>query len=178
MVKQNWCEIKKHLKSYSKEELSGVVQEMYKLGKVNKEFLHLKFLAGNSPQQKKLLLENTISAIHKGWDKAEHDPFGNYGPPQRIKITPIKSPLTNYKKALGDDEGYVLVLSAYVTSGLSFLDKNWESPTVAESSIDSALSELFKLILKKPEYIQVLPIETIKTLSSCMDGDYNLCSIY
>jgi|APSaa5957512535_1039671.scaffolds.fasta_scaffold32637_2 hypothetical protein len=170
MIKQNWTEIKKHLKSCSKEELSGALYEMYKLSKANKEFLHLKLLAGNSREQREALLEKTVSAIRKAWDKVDYDPYGYGRYPKRVKITPIKSPVINYKKALGEDEGYAVVLSEYIVSGITCFKKHWDLPTSAISSIDSILSELFKLISINPKYFNALSIDAIKTIATSMDG--------
>ena len=44
-MKQNWTEVKKQLKYCSEKDLLGIIQDLYKLNKPNKEYLHLRFLA-------------------------------------------------------------------------------------------------------------------------------------
>ena len=47
-LKQNWSVVKKELQYCSEKDLLGIIQEMYQLNKTNKEYLHLKLLAGNN----------------------------------------------------------------------------------------------------------------------------------
>lgn len=173
MLKQNWTEVKKQLKHCSQNDLLGIIQELYKLNKVNKAHLHLRFLAANSSEQKKALLRDTIDEIHKQWNKAFHDPYGYSGNPCTVKITPIKNPVTAYHKAVGEDEGYITILAEYVIGGDKFLDTGCAEPAnAAINSIDAAARDLFLIIAKNPDYFKVLTQEQIEKINVYMHGYY------
>ncbi|QGP56965.1 hypothetical protein PsalMR5_04556 (plasmid) [Piscirickettsia salmonis] len=42
-MKQNWTEVKKQLKYCSERDLMGIIQDLYKLNKNNKDYLHLRY---------------------------------------------------------------------------------------------------------------------------------------
>ncbi|MCF6768533.1 hypothetical protein L3V86_09190 [Thiotrichales bacterium 19S11-10] len=156
-LKQNWTEVKKQLKYCSERDLLGLIQDLYKLNHDNRDYLNLKFLGGNSPAQKESLLAETIDTIQKRWNKAKHDPYGYGGEVVRVKITPIKEPVVRYKKALGSDRGYVVVLAEYIIYGHKFLKRACVDPIdVAINSINSIAKELFDLIYMNDDYIDSL----------------------
>lgn len=171
-LKQNWTEVKKQLKYCSERDLLGLVQDLYRLNRDNKEYLHLKFLAGNSPEQKEKLLSDSVNTIRTKWGKAYHDPYGYGGDTVRVKITPMKEPVITYKKAIGIDQGYVTVLAEYIISGYQFLKTNCAEPAdAAINSINSIAKELFDIIATEPTHIRALSRTRIKKIQAFID-DY------
>ena len=173
MLKQNWTEVKKQLNQCSQNDFLAIIQELYKLNKANKDHLHLRFLAGNSPEHKKALLDKTITEIHKEWGKAWHDPYGYAGNKCTVKIKPIKSPVIAYYKAVGEDEGYISILAEYIIGGDKFLDTGCSEPaSAAINSLDVMARDLFTLIFNNPNYFNTLTQEQIKKINIYMNGYY------
>ncbi|MBK2026190.1 hypothetical protein AB9G23_09580 [Francisella philomiragia] len=146
-VKQNWTEVKKQLKYCDDKSLLGIIQDLYKLSKENKDYLHLRFLAGNDSSQRDALIKKTIEQINKAWDKVTHDPYGYMGRETIAKVTPVKSHVTNYKKAIGTDDGYVQVLIEYIMDGFFCLENNCaERSDTIVNTINSAFDEIINMI--------------------------------
>ncbi|MCP4474356.1 MAG: hypothetical protein GY821_07275 [Gammaproteobacteria bacterium] len=92
-LKKNWTEVKKRLKYCNEKELTGIIQELYKLNHPNKGYLHLRFLAGNSHEYKAQLVQDSVETIRKRWQSTHHDPYGYGGNPVKVRITPMKEPV-------------------------------------------------------------------------------------
>ena len=171
-LKQNWSVVKKELQYCSEKDLLGIIQEMYQLNKTNKEYLHLKLLAGNNTEQKQHLIKDSIGTIQKKWNTAYHDPYGYSGETVKVKITPMKEPLIAYKKAIGVDYGYFLLLAEYICCGYKFLKNNCAEPSdTATNSINVMAKDLFELLLRDQSYINVLDKKHVSSLKDFMD-DY------
>ncbi|MCP4474359.1 MAG: hypothetical protein GY821_07290 [Gammaproteobacteria bacterium] len=162
-LKKNWTAVKQCLKYCNEKELTGIIQELYKLNHPNKDYLHLRFLATHSKEYKVQLLTDSVETIRKRWASATHDPYGYGGNPISVKITPMKEPVIAYKKAIGIDEGYLTVLSAYIIYGHKFLKTHCgaEPAEVVVHSINVMAIELFTLVEKRPEHLTQLPPEAL-----------------
>ncbi len=157
VLKQNWTEVKKHLKYCNDKDLLGIIQNLYSLNKSNKEYVNLKFLAGNNPEHKEKLVSDTIDSIHLNWSKTFHDPYAYGGITVIAKITPIKAYVTAYKKAIGIDDGYIQILTEYIDGGSQCLYSNCaERSDTIYNSINSIAEELFILLKSNTNYISAL----------------------
>ncbi|GIU52660.1 hypothetical protein TUM4438_45910 [Shewanella sairae] len=162
---QSWLEVKKQLKYCSERDLLGLVQELYKLNSINKEYLNAKFLAGINLQQKDEFIKEIINTIRTLWQKSFHDPYGYGGGVVRVKISPIKAPLVTYKKAVGVDGGYIAVLAEYIIYGQIFLERNCaEMSDTALNSINSVAKELFVLLANEDKYINSLSSKQLENI--------------
>lgn len=156
-LKQNWTEVKKQLKYCNDKDLLGIIQDLYSLNKTNKEYLNLRFLAGNSKEHKEELVKKTIDSICLAWDKTFHDPYAYGGKTVIAKITPIKSHVIAYKKAIGVDLGYVNILINYISYGSRCLYYNCaERSDTILNSINSIAEELFIIMKNNNDYIDKL----------------------
>lgn len=156
-LKQNWTEVKKQLKHCDDKDLLGIIQDLYSLNKTNKEYLNLRFLAGNNKEHKEELVKKTINSIRLAWDKTFHDPYAYGGKTVIAKITPIKSHVTAYKKAIGVDFGYIQILIEYISAGSMCLYSNCiERSDTISNSINSVAEELFTLLRSNIDYIDSL----------------------
>jgi hypothetical protein len=170
-IKQNWTEVKKYIKYCSEKDLIGIIQDLYKLNKPNKEYLHLKFLAGNNKIQKEKLIVETIADIKYKWSRTFHDPYGYGGNTERAVIGPVKAPVITYKKAIGVDDGYIKILAEYIINGDKCLDQNCAEPSdTIINSINSMAKELFELIKTNSQYIDSLTKVHIHELEEFMNS--------
>lgn len=165
-LKKNWTEVKKQLRHCSERDLVAIIQDLYKLNRANKDYLHLKFLAGSSAAYKANLIEVTVGTIRKKWASTFHDPYGYSGKTMHVKITPMKDPVMAYKKAIGIDDGYVIVLAEYIIHGYQFLKTRCAEPSdTVINSINVMARELFLLIEQSPEHI--ISLDASQTSKIC-----------
>ena len=148
-MKQNWTEVKKQLKYCSENDFLGVIQDLYKLNKEVKDYLHARFIGNLGPENKEILVKAEKTKLIEFWKKAFYDPYGFSGKTHTVRVTEAKKILTNYKKAIGDDAGYVALCFVYSVWGIDFIadiERCTENCENVNNSVISVLSEALSLI--------------------------------
>ena len=110
LMKKNWSDLKREISGFSKVQLLGLVQDLYRSNERNREFLHARFLAEDNgadltPYKKRI----EAALLPKYWDGPMHlGPIG-YGEARRA--------ISDYKKARGALPELLELMLYYVQCG-------------------------------------------------------------
>lgn len=107
---KNWTDIKGAISGFSKAELLGLVQDLYRSNERNREFLHARFLVGDKGADLAPYKKRIKAALVPGrWDGPMHLGPIRYGEARRI--------ISDYKKARGALPELLELMLYYVQCG-------------------------------------------------------------
>ena len=106
----NWTDIKRTVSGFSKAQLLGLVQDLYRANECNREFLHARFLVEDggpdlTPYKKKI----KAALTPRRWDGPMH-----LGP---IRYGEARKAISEYRKARGEVGELVTLMLYYVQCG-------------------------------------------------------------
>ena len=105
LMTKNWTDIKRMISSFSRTELTGLVQDLYRASEHNQRFLHTRFLAANNKADLTLYKKKIKAALSpKNWEAP-------------IRYGEARKAISEYKKARGEVVEMVDLMLYYVKCG-------------------------------------------------------------
>jgi len=102
--KPMWSDVKHTIAGFYRPGLMGIIGDLYRLSRANRDFLHARFSIGANPQKpyKKVIKESLYPDVMSN---------------KPIRISPAKKAISDYAKAVGDVNGVAELMVYFVECG-------------------------------------------------------------
>ncbi|HEV2438179.1 MAG TPA: hypothetical protein VG077_19475 [Verrucomicrobiae bacterium] len=155
----DWQSIRQRLNDWSKPALIALVKDLYEVSPDNRDFLHARFQADESPG----------AALEKYRRKIVEQFF----PPRddgKLKLGEARKAIRDYRKATGNLEGTIDLMLTYVENGTEFTQEFGDINESFYNSLESVLNEMAQLLMAEGREFYPKFRERAQRLATRADG--------
>ena len=135
-TKPTWRDVKKVLQQQEKDQLIGLIQDLYKLSAANADFLHARLFGNDSAQS---------LAPYKKRIKQAISPAQPWK--QDVQLREGRKAISDYKKARGDVRGVLTLMVYYIKCGNDFTLDFGDIDETFYNSLCSMLDQVKKQLI-------------------------------
>jgi len=168
--KPTWSDVKRTIAGFARSGLMGIIGDLYRLSRANRDFLHARFSIGANPQKpyKKVIKESLYPDVMSN---------------KPIRISPAKQAISDYAKAIGDVNGVAELMVYFVECGNQCTLDYGDIDEPFYDALISMYGRALDRVLKLPEQTQQSfreRLHRIMTSSSGVGWGYHdaLCDMY
>jgi hypothetical protein len=144
-----WSQIKAHIKHWDKAQLTGLIQDLFKHSKDNRDFLAARLLRDS-------IGEHVLAPYLKRIEAAFYDKRG--WPAKRLNLKDARSAIREYQRATSDPAGTLELMLVHVETGTQFTREFGDIDEAFYDSLCTTLHEIKTLLTSeegRPPYGKV-----------------------
>jgi len=168
--KPTWSDVKRTVAGFDRSELTGIIGDLYRLSRANRDFLHARFSIGANPQKpyKKMIKESLYPDVMSN---------------KPIRISPARQAIGEYAKAVGDVNGVAELMVYFVECGNQCTVDYGDIDEPFYDALISMYGRALDKVLELPEEVQQSfqeRLHRIMTSSSGIGWGYHdaICDMY
>jgi hypothetical protein len=134
--KPTWSQIKAHLKHWDEKQLMGLIQDLFKHSKDNRDFLAARLLRDSIGEQ---VLEPYLMRIEAAF-------YDGFSMPGNLNLKDVRSAIREYWRATSDPAGTLELMLVHVETGTQFTREFGDIDEGFYDNLCTTLHEIKKLL--------------------------------